>query len=72
MLQLGGDAGVVIAELTVVIKGIRTVLTDEVDEEFADVAIAEAGRLAYMSEEEITAKREEMQKMLQDLLEEKE
>lgn len=53
LVVFDGDSETVMAEFISVIVALRRAFAREVGEENADKMIAEAGRIAYMSEEEL-------------------
>jgi len=52
-IRIIADDAEMLAELTMLIRAIRDTLKDHYDEETVDKMIVKAGRLAYLSEEEM-------------------
>ncbi len=63
---LKGNDAQIMAELSIAISEARELFAENCGEKYADMLITEAGRIAYMSEEEM----EETAKLLQEKLKE--
>lgn len=52
-VEIKGQAELVLTEFTMLIRELNEVLTEKFDEKFAREQIAEAGRLAFLTPEEL-------------------
>lgn len=73
LVEIHGHKTEILSELTLIIRHVRDMLYEDMDKEYADKLIANCGRLAYMTTEEVAEeleqKRENTLDKLKDIME---
>lgn len=67
-IEIEGTTNEVLSEFTTLIRDLHDVLSEEISKEFADVAIATAGKLAFTSDDMLKKWKKEMKEEIERML----
>lgn len=67
-IEMEGTTIELLAEFTTLVRSFRNMLSEEISKEFADIAIATAGKLAFTSDDMLKKWKKEMKEEIERML----